>query len=343
MSLAAAAIRLAESTPTPDTLTRAGVAVLVERTRRRLVSRPDEDEARLLVEMDGFPIAIHTDAANAQHYELPPDLFRLILGPRLKYSCCLYPEARTTLADAERFALDETIARAELADGQSVVELGCGWGSLSLVMAERFPHSRITAVSNAQSQRAFIEREIRRRGLTNLRVVTADMNAFEPCGRFDRIVSVEMFEHMANWRRLLQSIRGWLEDDGRLFLHVFTHRSRSYRFDASDPNDWIAKHFFTGGLMPAHDLPHRITPLFSVEQEWRWSGSHYRRTALDWLANFDRARREVDVIFRRVYGQDATLWRRRWRLFFLATAGLFGHAGGAEWGVGHYRLKPKAA
>jgi len=340
--LTAAAIRLAESARLPDPLTRAGVAVLVERTRRRLVRRPDEEEARLLAEMDGFPIAIHADAANAQHYELPPEFFRLILGPRLKYSCCLYSDAQTTRAQAERAALDETIARAGLADGQSILELGCGWGSLSLTMAERLPHARITSVSNSRSRRAFIEREIWRKGLTNLSIVTADMNAFAPRGRFDGIVSVEMFEHMANWRRLLGSIRLWLEDDGRVFLHVFAHRSRSYRFDASDPNDWIARHFFTGGLMPAHDLPHRVTPLFLVEEEWRWSGLHYRRTALDWLANFDRAREDIDVILRRVYREDAALWRRRWRLFFLATAGLFGHAGGAEWGVGHYRLKPES-
>ena len=173
--------------------------------------------------------------------------------------------------------------------------------------------------------------------------MTADMNVFAPGRRFDRVVSVEMFEHMANWRRLLGSVRGWLKDDGRVFLHVFTHRSRSYRFDASDPDDWIARHFFTGGLMPAHDLPHRVTPLFTVEEEWRWSGRHYRRTALDWLANFDRERQRVDAILKQVYGGEAALWRRRWRLFFLATAGLFGHADGDEWGVGHYRLAPQRA
>ena len=180
-------------------------------------------------------------------------------------------------------------------------------------------------------------------GLTNLSVVTADMNVFAPRRRFDRIVSVEMFEHIANWRRLLRSVRTWLENDGRLFLHVFTYRSRCYRFDATDPNDWIALHFFTGGLMPARDLPHRVTPLFSVEEDWRWSGLHYRRTALDWLANFDCARKNVDVILAQVYREDAALWRRRVRLLLLATAGLFGHAGDVQWGVGHYRLKPEVA
>ena len=343
MSLATAAVRFAEAAPMPDPLRRAGIDALVGLTRRRLAKRPDGEEDRLVADMDRFPIAIHADAANAQHYELPPEFFEMILGPRLKYSCCFYPDARTTLAEAEEAALAETMARADLADGQTILELGCGWGSLSLAMAGRLPNARITSVSNSQSQRAFIERQIRRRSLANLTVVTADMNAFAPAGRYDRVVSVEMFEHMSNWRRLLGSIHGWLEDEGKLFLHVFTHRRCSYRFDASDPSDWIAQHFFTGGLMPAHDLPHRVTPLFSVEQDWRWSGAHYQRTALDWLANFDRAGKEIDAVLRRTYGDDATLWRRRWRLFFLATAGLFGHAGGSEWGVGHYRLKPERA
>ena len=342
MSFAAAAIRLAETAPLPDRLTRAGVSFLVERTRRALALRSEKEEARLVEDMDAFPIAIHPDAANAQHYEIPADFFRLILGPRMKYSCCLYPDVGTTIPEAEVFALDETMAHADLSDGQTILELGCGWGSLSLAMAERAPRAKITSVSNSASQRAFVEAEARRRGLDNLSVVTADMNGFAPEGRFDRIVSVEMFEHMANWRRLLGRVRGWLQDDGRLFLHVFTHRSRSYRFDASDPDDWIAQHFFTGGLMPAQDLPRRVSPHFSVEEEWRWPGIHYRRTALEWLTNFDAARRDVDRILARVYGDDAALWRRRWRLFFLATAGLFGHAGGAEWGVGHYRLKPVA-
>src|SRR6185312_15817261 len=188
-----------------------------------------------------------------------------------------------------------------------------------------------------RSQRAHIVTQAERQGLNNLTVVTADMNDFVPDRRFDRIVSVEMFEHMSNWRELLRRIRTWLTADGRLFLHVFTHKSRSYRF-RHDSDDWIARHFFTGGIMPAHDLPHRFPDLFTVEAEWRWPCSHYRRTALDWLANFDRETPLIRPILRRVYGANAELWRRRWRLFFLATAGLWGHARGAEWGVGHYRL-----
>jgi cyclopropane-fatty-acyl-phospholipid synthase len=290
--------------------------------------------------MRRFPIATHTDDANRQHYEVPAEFFALTLGARRKYSCCLYPTETTTLDEAEGHALAETVAHAAIEDGMRILELGCGWGSLSLFLAQQFPNSQITSVSNSASQRTYILDIAAKRGLTNLSVVTADMNDFSTGERYDRVVSVEMFEHMSNWRALLERVRGWLKPDGRLFLHVFTHKDRSYRFDHDDPADWIAHHFFTGGIMPAHDLPHRFGDLFQVEREWRWSGSHYRRTALDWLENFDRELGRIRPIFAQVYGKDAALWQRRWRLFFLATAGLFGHDGGDVWGVGHYLLAP---
>jgi cyclopropane-fatty-acyl-phospholipid synthase len=341
MNFVAGVIGTVERTPLPDGLTLAGIDWLCRRTRRRLEQHGTGDEDLFVREMDRHPIAAHTEAANDQHYELPADFFGLVLGPRRKYSCCLYPNEGTTLAEAEELALAETCVHAGLADGQTILELGCGWGSLTLHMAATFPGARIVAVSNSHSQRAHILVEAARRGLRNLTVVTADMNDFRPeIAGFDRIVSVEMFEHMSNWRALLARSREWLAPDGRLFLHVFTHRSRSYRFDHRDPADWIARHFFTGGIMPAQGLPHRFPDLYRVEAEWRWSGDNYRATALDWLDNFDAERARIDPILAAVYGADADLWRRRWRLFFLATAGLFGHANGAEWGVGHYRLAP---
>jgi cyclopropane-fatty-acyl-phospholipid synthase len=341
MNLIATVIDAVERAPLPDGLTLAGIDWLCGRQARRMDGVGLEAEAKFAEKMSEFPIALHPEAANAQHYELPPEFFGLVLGPARKYSCCFYPDAHTTLAEAEIFALDETCAHAALADGQRILELGCGWGSLSLHMASRYPSASIVAVSNSKPQRAHILAEARRRGLKNLAVVTEDMNVFAPeTPGFDRIVSVEMFEHMSNWRDLLARARSWLARDGRMLLHVFTHRARSYRFDHSDPADWIARHFFTGGIMPARDLPHRFGDLFAVEQEWRWSGENYRRTALDWLANMDREDARERPILEGVYGADAKLWRRRWRLFFLATAGLFGHAGGAEWGVGHYRLAP---
>ncbi|MCV3767048.1 SAM-dependent methyltransferase [Rhizobium sp. TRM95796] len=340
MNLIALAINAAERVALPDTLTLAGIDFLCGRTKRRLADTPESEEEAFAASMKYYPVATHTGEANEQHYEVPSEFFELALGPRRKYSSCLYPTETTTLAEAEVAALAETVRHADLRDGQDILELGCGWGSLSLYMAETFPNARITAVSNSRTQRAYIEGQMDARGLKNLTVITKDMNEFSPEGGYDRVVSVEMFEHMSNWQALLERVRGWLKPDGRLFLHVFTHKSRSYRFDHNDPADWIAQHFFTGGIMPAHDLPKRFSDLFEIDEEWRWSGMHYRRTALHWLENFDANAARIDQIFRDVYGADAALWKRRWRLFFLATAGLFGHAGGEEWGVGHYRLKP---
>ncbi|HEY5290153.1 MAG TPA: cyclopropane-fatty-acyl-phospholipid synthase family protein [Caulobacteraceae bacterium] len=341
MSAIANTIKAFEGAPLPDPIRRAAVNMLVGRARRSL-GRTTNDPA-FARQMASRPIAEHVEAANAQHYELPADFFELILGPRLKYSCCLYPTGEETLAEAEELALAETCERANLEDGQDILELGCGWGSLSLWMAAAYPNARIVSVSNSASQRAFIEARARGRGLANLSVVTADMNDFDAPHAFDRIVSVEMFEHMANWRALLTRARGWLKPEGRLFLHVFSHRSAAYRFDPNDPSDWIAQHFFTGGVMPSHSLIREFGDLFHLEADWRWSGAHYAHTANDWLANYDSHQTPIAQILREVYGEDAKLWIRRWRLFFLATAGLFGHAGGFHWGVSHYRLKPVSA
>jgi len=338
MSAVGFAIDAFEGAPLPDPLRRAAVRLLVASARRGL-SNAQGDEA-FAREMADRPIAEHVEAANEQHYELPPAFFEKVLGPRMKYSCCLYPTGRESLEEAETLALVETCAHADLKDGQEILELGCGWGSLGLWMAQMLPRSTILSVSNSAPQRAFIEARARSLGLTNIAVVTADMNNFQAPQRFDRVVSVEMFEHMANWRLLLTRVRSWLKPDGRLFLHTFSHRSSSYRFDVDDPDDWIGRHFFTGGVMPSHALIREFGDLFECEADWRWNGAHYARTAEDWLANHDRNAREIGVVLREVYGSDAKLWGRRWRLFFLATAGLFGHAGGFHWGVSHHRLRP---
>jgi cyclopropane-fatty-acyl-phospholipid synthase len=333
MDLLTAGGLLAERLPVPDSLVLAGIRRKVSQTQRQLAAAGENDGA-FAAEMAAHPIAEHPEEANAQHYELPPEFFGLALGPRRKYSCCLYPRGDETLAQAEECALAETAAHADLQDGQEILELGCGWGSLSLWMAEQFPAAHITAVSNSRPQREYIERQARLRRLRNLAIITADMNDFAIEKSFDRIVSIEMFEHMANWHSLLARVRTWLKPEGRLFIHVFSHDRGPYRFDHGDESDWIAQHFFTGGIMPSHRLIHRFPDLFQVEQEWRWSGTHYRRTALDWLANFDGNAKEIGVILRNVYGRDAGLWRRRWRMFFLATAEMFGHDDGKPWGVG---------
>jgi cyclopropane-fatty-acyl-phospholipid synthase len=340
MSVVSTIIGTAERVPLPDVLIRGAIQRLCARTAARLTESdgPDYDEA-FARDLASRAIAEHTDAANAQHYEVPAAFFGKVLGPNRKYSSCFYRSPQSTLQQAEYEALRQTIAHADLADGQTILELGCGWGSLSLAMARQFPNARIVAVSNSASQRRYIEGEAAARRLSNLQIITQDMNGFDPGARFDRIVSVEMFEHMMNWRELLTRVRSWLAPDGRFFMHIFTHRSGAYRFDRADTEDWIAQHFFTGGVMPSHHLIRQYADLFEVEQEWRWSGSHYRRTAEHWLTNFDAHSDEIERILRPVYGRDTALWMRRWRWFFLATSGLFGYAGGSEWGISHYRMR----
>jgi cyclopropane-fatty-acyl-phospholipid synthase len=339
MSLVASIIGTAERVPLPDAVIRAAIRQFCARTAARLANGNAESDELFAEAMAARAIAEHTDAANAQHYEVPAAFFGHVLGPRRKYSSCFYRAPASTLREAEEEALRQTVEHADLIDGQSILELGCGWGSLSLWMAGRFANSQVVAVSNSNSQREYIEAEAIRRGLSNLRVITSDMNVFAPEGQFDRIVSVEMFEHMMNWRELMGRVRSWLKPDGRFFMHIFTHRAGAYLFDRSDREDWIAQHFFTGGVMPSHHLIRQYADIFTVEKEWRWSGAHYQRTALDWLDNFDAHRDEIEAVLRPVYRRDTSLWMRRWRWFFLATAGLFGHAGGSEWGVSHYRMR----
>jgi cyclopropane-fatty-acyl-phospholipid synthase len=339
VSLTPSIIGFAERVPLPDFVIRAAIHQLCSRTAARLSEDQAQNDAGFARAMAARAIAEHADAANAQHYEMPAAFFAHVLGPNRKYSSCFYREVASTLQEAEEEALRQTIAHAGLSDGQSILELGCGWGSLSLWMARQFPNSKVVVVSNSHSQRKYIQGEAAARGLKNLTVITSDMNSFDPGRSFDRIVSVEMFEHMTNWRELLGRVRSWLAADGRFFMHVFTHRTGAYLFDRKDKGDWIAQHFLTGGVMPSHHLIRQYADLFQVEKEWRWSGTHYQRTARDWLANFDCHRAEIESVLRGVYGNDTALWMRRWRWFFLATAGLFGFSDGSEWGVSHYRMK----
>ncbi|MET0277634.1 MAG: cyclopropane-fatty-acyl-phospholipid synthase family protein [Pseudorhodoplanes sp.] len=340
MGLLSVASKIVERAPVPDLLTRAGIDIMCGRTARGLKRADARTEVEFAQSMGARPIAVHTAAANDQHYEVPAEFFDMVLGPHRKYSCCYYDGASVSLGEAESKALALTAEHAQLQDGQEILELGCGWGSLSLYMAHAYPNARITAVSNSHSQREFIEREAGLRQLRNLTVVTCDMNVFAPAGRFDRVVSVEMFEHMSNWRMLFARVRSWLKPDGRFFMHVFSHRRTPYRYETTDKADWIAQYFFTGGIMPSHTLPRHFADLFTVEEDWLWDGTHYQRTALDWLSNFDARRQDIMPVLNGVYGAQAPLWARRWRIFFLATAGMFGHAGGTEWGVSHYRMAP---
>jgi cyclopropane-fatty-acyl-phospholipid synthase len=326
----------------PDSLVRRGIRRLLQERLAEERARHAQRDARLAEwaqEMRRAPIALVPEKANEQHYELPPEFFRLVLGPRLKYSSAYYSDPNRTLEQAEDEMLALTALRADLADGQEILELGCGWGSLTLWMAERFPQSHVLAASNSVRQRQFVLARARERGLVNLEVVTCDMNRFEAGRRFDRIVSVEMFEHMRNWEALLARTAGWLRPEGRLFLHVFAHRTLAYPFEVRDASDWMSAHFFSGGMMPSADLIEHLATPFRLEGRWLVPGTHYARTSEDWLANLERRRDEVLPVLERAYGADAPRWYQRWRLFFLACAELFAYAGGDEWLVVHQRLR----
>ncbi len=320
----------------PDSLLRAGMRRLM---RGRLSQERRRDADAWLAELGSGPVAEATASANTQHYEVPTRLFELCLGTHLKYSCGYWDEGTRTLDDAERRMLELTVERAGLDGVRSVLELGCGWGSLSLWMAQRLPDAAIVSVSNSATQKAHIDARARNLGIRNLRVVTADMRDFEPGETFDRVVSVEMFEHMRNYRELLRRIGSWLNADGRLFVHLFCHRRYSYPFDDRGGRDWMARHFFTGGIMPAYDTLGRFDDDLQIERHWAVNGRHYERTANAWLGNLDRHRGEALAVLGDAAGAPAGIALQRWRMFYMACAELFGLNGGEEWFVGHYRLR----
>lgn len=337
----------------PDAFIRFGIRrLLAERLRSEQnrapadpadPANPAKHRAQWVARLRAEPVALHTDAANRQHYEVPAEFFRAVLGPHLKYSCCLWPLGVKTLADAEREMLALTARRARIEDGQTVLDLGCGWGALSLYLAERFPRCRILAVSNSKSQGALITAEANRRGLTNVRHQVADVNHLDLKERFDRVVSVEMFEHVRNYAVLFDRIAAWLRPGGHLFVHIFCHRELTYAFEDEGPDDWMARHFFTGGLMPAADLLPAFQGPLALTEQWPVSGVHYQKTAEAWLANLDTSRERIVPLFEQTYGAgQGGLWLERWRAFFMACAELFGTADGEEWRVQHYLFSAPA-
>jgi len=327
---------LLEKNLLPDWLVRIGI-------RRLLAQRIREEEGRYdreayVADLKARALAEQTTAANEQHYEVPTPFYQYCLGKRLKYSGCLYPTGRETLDQAEELMLALYAERAQLADGQHILELGCGWGSLCLYNAERFPNARITAISNSRTQKEHIDTEARRRGLGNLRIITCDINAFDIApAQFDRVVSVEMFEHLKNYELLFRNIARWLKPGGLLFTHIFTHSRFSYHFVARDETDWMSRYFFTGGQMPAHDLFMQFQGDLKLLQDWKVNGRHYQQTAEHWLKNMDAHRDEILPLFRDTYGaEQATKWWAYWRVFYMACAELWGYKRGEEWLVSHY-------
>jgi len=327
----------------PDALIRLRIRQLLrQRLQGESVSGVEAAQERLrqyLKDWASGPIAVNTQDANEQHYEVPPRFFERVLGPRLKYSSALFSPGVTDLGQAEEAMLALTGARAQLQDGQDILELGCGWGSLTLWMAEHFPTSRITGVSNSKDQRAFILARAAARGLTNVEILTADMNTFAAPGTYDRVVSVEMFEHMRNHRELMGRISRWLRPGGALFVHIFTHRDFTYPFEVRDDSDWMAKYYFTGGIMPSDGYLMRFQEQLHLEEHWRVCGTHYQATAEAWLRNQDAHRQELMALCTETYGAEAR-WRfAQWRIFFMACAELWGFRGGSEWFVSHYRFR----
>lgn len=338
------AIDAAERGLVPDAALRAGIRSLLKSTLREqgrgAPEGPRNRARKFIAHMRQAPVALHTQDANRQHYEVPPAFFLEALGPRLKYSSCFYRPGVDDLGAAEEAMLELSCKRAQLRDGQAILELGCGWGSLTLWMAEKYPNAQILAVSNSNPQREHIMARAAERGLANIRVRTCDMNEFDPGAAFDRIVSVEMFEHMRNWDELFRRCASWLLPGGRMFLHVFSHRDFLYPYETEGEENWMGRYFFTGGIMPSDWLPYVFSRDLRIEDHWRVCGTHYSKTALGWLENIDAKRERVEAILGDAYGPaEAARWRNRWRMFFLACAELWGWDQGREWFVSHYRLK----
>ena len=346
-ALTSKAVSWTESGLVPDSVIRAGIRRLLEEKRKEIHSGDVEFAAavtnRFVDMMNASPVALLPDLANEQHYEVPAEFFSHVLGENLKYSCGFWPEHVKDLSYAESVALQITVERAGIRDGMRVLDLGCGWGSLSLWIAAHFPNSHVTSVSNSKSQRDHILKTAAERSIDNIDVIVCDMNEFSIDMLFDRVVSVEMFEHMRNYGEMFRRIDEWLLPDGCFFMHIFCHRSTPYQYIQKGPADWMSRYFFSGGIMPSANLPMRFPQKLSIAKRWHWSGTHYAKTCDSWLQHMDKKKSVIMPVLSECYGEsDASLWWQRWRMFFMACSELFNYDDGQEWFVGHY-LFEKAA
>jgi cyclopropane-fatty-acyl-phospholipid synthase len=347
-------IELCERGLVPDALARAGMRRLIQkRLDDEAASNPElraETIRQLVRDWSEGDIAEQTDAANAQHYEVPAEFFLRSLGERLKYSCCYYPTGTETLEQAENAMLALYAERAQLQDGMRVLDIGCGWGSLTLWLAEHYPAMEIVSVSNSNGQREFIEQQAASKGLTNIHVITCDINVFDPADHdeaagFDRALSVEMFEHMRNYKELLHRISTWLKPEGLLFVHIFAHPHLAYPYEDRSSTDWMTRYFFSGGVMPSQHLLMHFQEHMQIADHWWVGGQHYEKTSNHWLERMDAERARILPLFEQAYGnaRDGKLWFQRWRMFYMAVAEFFGYRDGQEWGVGHYLFRPRVA
>jgi len=338
-------IELAEKGIIPDYFIRQGIVRNCEnRLNNENVSNTEKVSLKKqswIQQMKDSPIALVPEKANEQHYEVPPAFFENVLGKHLKYSSGYWPDGVNSLDESEESMLELSFERAQLADGDSILELGCGWGSLTCYMASKLPNSKITAVSNSKDQKEHILNRCKNQGLDNIEVITADMNDFGTENKYDRVVSIEMFEHMRNYKKLLSKISSWLNDDGKLFIHIFTHQSVVYPFENQGDADWMAREFFSGGMMPSHDLLLHFQDDLIIDDVWSMSGTHYEKTSLAWVNKMDTNKDSIMKIFLKTYGDDAKLWFQRWRIFFMSCEKLFGYNNGSEWGVSHYRFSKR--
>ena len=340
--------KLMENNLLPDPVIRFGIRGLLKeklRAEKEKENQLGQNRIKHFVEdLKKSPIAVNTQDANEQHYEVPTEFFQLVMGQYMKYSCGYWKDGNIDFDQSEKDMLELSIERADLKDGQDVLELGCGWGSLSLYMAAKFPQSRITGVSNSRTQKAHIDNEAKKRGITNLTIITKDMNEFAIDQKFDRVVSVEMFEHMRNYQKLLKKVSSCLKEGGKLFVHIFTHKDFAYLYETNDGGfDWMARYFFSGGIMPSNDLLLHFDEDFSLAERWEVSGTHYQKTSEAWLSNMDQHKSQIMPILKSTYGDEYQKWWVYWRVFFMACAELWGYENGNQWMVCHYLFEKKAS